>query len=180
MKKLSTKTLFIAIAVTVLLCSSTAFACSCGDIPSTKSFRERISDHVTTASAVYTGKVIGFDYRQGIRNEFMESQRDPSGQPIRYETKVVKMGVDRWWKLPIPPVTFLLTATTRNSDGSISVSSCDYNFKVGETYLVFASGTVDALKTDQCSRTSPIARAKEIIEVLGEGTPPLVPEKAPR
>ena len=171
----SPKKILLALFISATFYNVTALACSCGGFPSNKSFHERVTDHVTTKTAVFTGKVIGFDYRKGIRNEFTDSQRDSLVQPIDYETKLVKVEVHRWWRSQMQPLIFLVTDTTKNSDGSTSVSGCDYNFKVGETYLVFASGAIDALKTDQCSWTSPIIRAKEMIDVLGEGFRPVEP-----
>ena len=116
---------------------------------------------------VFAGKVVGFEYRKGVPNEFMQSKG------IDYETKVVKFQVGQWWKGETPREIFLVTDETRNADGTASNSSCNYDFKEGESYLVFAYGKENELRTNSCSRTQPLNKADEYLKILGEGKEPL-------
>ena len=70
-------------------------------------------------------------------------------------------------------VVFLITRETRNSDGSGGSTDCEYPFKIGETYLVYANGKENELRTSLCSRTSPLTLAEEDLRILGEGKEPI-------
>ena len=175
MKKLDPKIFLLTILVVTIICSSDAFACSCGSGGPSMTIDQVVNGAVKGSTSVFRGKVVGFEYRKGIRNEYMESRRASTGQPIEYETRVVKFEVYRWWKLQLPPITFIVTNSTKDSDGMSSMSTCDYTFSVGEKYLVYAYGKADALEASLCTRTSTIARASEDLEILGEGFRPIEP-----
>lgn len=55
------------------------------------------------------------------------------------------------------------TAVVSTSD---SAGTCGYRFSVGESYLVYAYRTPDGLSTSVCSRTAPLAAARDDLEVL--------------
>lgn len=128
---------------------------------------------------VFTGKVIGFEYRKGIHNEFMESRKKDSGKHIDYETLIVEFQVERWWKGEATSEIFLVTGNTRNSDGTGSSSGCDYSFKEGESYLVYAYGKEDELRTSSCARTKLLTNAEEDLRILGEGKEPVEKKNEP-
>jgi hypothetical protein len=46
-------------------------------------------------------------------------------------------------------------------------SSCDYNFEIGESYVVFARGPEKRLTTHSCAGNRPLKMADEILKVLG-------------
>ena len=173
MKIFDTKVFLLTMSALMIFCVSSAYACGCGgsDIPSTP--RQIVNGALRLSTSVFTGKVVAFEYRKGIRNEFMESQRDAAGQPIKYETKVVKFEVDRWWKLKLPPIVYIITNGTKNSDNSVSVSGCDFVFELGEKYLVYADGKPDSLQAHQCTRTTTVDNASADLEILGEGFRPV-------
>jgi hypothetical protein len=125
--------------VAVLIATSYAVACSCMMPPPPPKALEQ-------AAAVFSGKVTKIDANQGHR-------------------KTITLSVDRTWK-GIDTETVTLTTGSGGGD-------CGYGFKDGEAYLVYAYRGGDEengpLGTSICSRTRPIADAKEDLEALGEG-----------
>ncbi len=128
---------------------------------------------VEKSKAVFSGEVIGFEYRKGIPNWFMDEQAKQTGKAIDYETLVVKVRVKQWWKGDAPTEIYLLTDSTRNADNSSLRSSCDYTFHKGETYLIFATGKENDYRTSNCQRTRKLTEAKDDLNILGEGKEPL-------
>jgi hypothetical protein len=108
----------------------------------------------------------------------MESRRKDSGEKIEYETLVVKFRVERWWKGEATTEVVLATYKTKKSDGTGSGSSCDYHFKEGESYLVYAYGKGNELRTHDCTRTSPLSKTEDI-KILGEGKEPVEKKDEP-
>ena len=127
---------------------------------------------------VFAGKVIGFEYRKGIPNEFLERRKKEDKQ-FDYETLVVKFQVERWWKGEATTELFLVTDRTKNSDGSTSGSSCDYDFKEGESYLIYAYGKENELRTNPCTRTRPLNKTEDL-KILGEGKEPIEKKDEPK
>lgn len=158
--------------ICLLLSATKVLACSCVSMPD-----ENVSDAVKysakQSTMVFAGKVVGFEYRKGIPNQYIESREKDSGKHIDYETLVVKFQVEQWWKGETPSEIFLVTDNTRNSDGTTSNSSCDYNFKEGESYLIYAYGKQSELRTNYCSRTRPLNKAEEDLKILSEGKKPV-------
>ncbi len=113
-----------------------AFACGCGAMPQpTPANREKLVQRILDkAEYVFIGKVAAFEYRKGILNSYMEDKRI-TNPLLQYETKFVKLSVERWWKGPLGAEASL-QGETKNSDGTGSGNSCDVGFKEGETYIV--------------------------------------------
>ncbi len=109
---------------------------------------------------VFAGKVVGFEYRKGIPNQY------------------VKFQVERWWKGEATTEVFLITSETKKSDGTSSRSSCDSNFKEGESYLVYAYGKENKLRTHVCMRTRRLTENKDL-EILGKGKEPIEKKDEP-
>ena len=98
------------------------------------------------STAVFMGKVT-------------ELKRDPSGELVG-----AKFNVEKTWK--------------GVSSNQVSVSTgpygdCTYQFKMNETYVVYAHGN-NTLSTDFCSGTKILTDSYEDLQVLGNGKP--VPE----
>ena len=128
---------------------------------------------------IFSGKVTGFEYRKGIPNWFMDMEAKQSGKQIDYETLVVKIQVEQWWKGEAPSEIVLLTSSTKNGDGTSTLSSCDYTFRQGESYLIFATGKQDEYRTSDCLRTKKLAQAEEELKLLGEGKEPVEKKDEP-
>ncbi len=172
MSHLNKQKAIVSVIICLLLSATKLFACGCLQL-SDETLEDVVRYRVKNSTMVFAGKVVGFEYRKGIPNEFMQSRH------IDYETKIVKFQVERWWKDKVPADIFLVTDETRNADGTASHSSCDYNFKEGESYLVFAYGKENELRTNSCSRTQPLNQADEYLKILGEGKEPLEEKDEP-
>lgn len=107
------------------------------------------SADISRSSAVFSGKVVKVTFKQ------------PPYEVGRY---TVTFEVGRVWKGEVKKRIILITRT----------SSCDFLFREGESYLVFASVLYDGsgLTTHKCSRTGLVADRGEDIELLGEGKIP--------
>ncbi|MGE3468534.1 MAG: hypothetical protein AB7J13_16550 [Pyrinomonadaceae bacterium] len=177
----SLKHLFAVSTIILAVAAASAFACGCGGVPG-QTVESIVGGAVNASTVVFQGKVIGFEYRKGITNDFMLDYRDERGKPIEYETMVVRFAVDLWWKGDLVREILLTTGVTRNADGTASTNSCEVHFKNGVTYLVFAGLDKAAAmpRTDSCSLTreanDDVGVAAGIRRVLGEGIVPSRPK----
>jgi hypothetical protein len=162
---LNKRKIIIAFVICLFLSGTKVFACECS-ILSTESAVEK-------STLVFSGKVVSFEYRKGIANPFMELIEKQTGKRVDYETMVVKFQVERWWKGEAPSEIFLVTTRTKNADGTSSSSSCDYDFKEHESYLIYATGEKRELRTNFCMRTRQLTKAEEDLKILGEGKEPV-------
>ena len=156
--------LLTVVFICLSLNATEVLACMCGNLSA--------NDAVKKSAAVFSGKVVGFEYRKGIPNEYMDSLERKTGEKVDYETKVVKIQVEQWWKGNISREVFLITGSVRIAR-SVSFAGCDFNFKEGEIYLIYALGNNDELKTNACMRTRKLAQAEEDLNTLGEGKAPI-------
>lgn len=164
----------IAFVAIWLFCSAASvFACGCVSVSSTE-------ESIKQSSVVFSGKVVGFEYRKGIPNWLMDMDAKRTGKPIEYETLVVKVQVEKWWKGDVPTEIFLITDETKNADGTTSVSSCNYRFSKDESYLIFAGGKENEYRTNNCSRTQKMAEAEKDLKILGEGKEPIENKDDPK
>ena len=170
----------IALSLSILMFLGVAktFACGCGSA-SDVSIADLVNGAVRGSAVVFAGKVVGLEYRKGIPNEYMDSREKVTGRHIGYETLVVAFKVEQWWKGEVVPEIILATEQTKNSEGTGTGGSCDYNFKVDESYLVYAYGKKNELRTSSCSRTMPLDKAGEDLNVLGEGKEPILKSEKP-
>ena len=94
-----------------------------------------------SSTAVFEGRVVGhLDTMDGTVRTTLE--------------------VTRTWRGPEAETLHLATPTP---------DACDLELEVGTTYLVYAAGPVDALRTDGCSGTKPIEQARADLTLLGVG-----------
>jgi len=158
--------IIVFVAIWLFCNAASIFACGCLGITTEKAIKK--------SSAVFSGKVVGFEYRKGIPNEFMDEQsKETRKKLVDYETLVVKIQVEQWWKGDVPMEIFLLTAETREADGTMTISSCDYFFSKDESYLIFAGGKGNEYRTRACSRTQKLTQAEKDLKILGEGKKPI-------
>ncbi|MDQ3634295.1 MAG: hypothetical protein M3405_07260 [Acidobacteriota bacterium] len=166
------KKIAILFFICLFVSATEVFACVCPISPDV-TLEDLVKYSVKNSSAVFTGKVIGFEYRKGIPNEFMESKK------VEYKTKIVKFQVEQWWKGELTQEIFLVTDETINADGTASTSSCNYNFNEGESYLVYAYGKEKELRVSPCARTQILSKAERDLEILGEGKKPIEKKDEP-
>lgn len=115
--------------------------------------RGSVAEEVDKSTAMFSGKAIAEEYRR------LES--DGVGEVL-----VVRIKVERVWKGEIGDTVVMYT---RMLKGQTSVRDEDFNFKVGESYLVYAYGSLAKLKTNGCTRTKLLKNAEEDLQALGEG-----------
>jgi hypothetical protein len=110
---------------------------------------QKPSADISRSSAVFSGKVIEVTFKQ------------PPHEVGRY---TVTFEVERIWKGEPKKRMILNTRAT----------SCNFHFREGESYLVFASMLYDGsgLTTHKCTRTGLVTDRKEDVELLGEGKIP--------
>jgi hypothetical protein len=174
---LNKQKIVISFVICLLLSATEVFACSCVSIPN-EDVNDAVQNAAKHSTMVFAGKVVGFEYRKGIPNQYLESHEKDSGKHNDYETKVVKFQVERWWKGEATTEAFLVTDETKNSDGIVTVSSCDYHFKEGESYLVYAYGKENELRTHACTRTRLLNKTEDV-KILGEGKEPVEKKHKP-
>ncbi len=176
---LNKQKIVFSFVICLLLSATKVLACSCFYLPN-----EKVENAVNTAfkeaTAVFSGKVVGFEYRKGIPNELLESQENYLGKHFDYETMVVKFQVERWWKGEASSVIFLVTSNTKNSDGSTSGTSCDYGFEKDRSYLTYTYGQDSELRTNSCTRTKLLNSAEDDLKILGEGKEPIEEKDKPK
>lgn len=164
------RVLILAFFICLSLNAPEVLACMCGNLSA--------KDAIRKSTAVFSGKVVGFEYRKDIPNEYMDSLERKNGEKVDYETKVVKIQVGQWWKGNISREVFLITNSVKTAY-SVSFGGCDFNFKEGETYLIYANGDKGELKTNACMRTRKLAKVKEDLITLGEGKEPIEEKDEP-
>jgi hypothetical protein len=141
---------------------SSAFACLCSGTPT-------VAEELKGATAIFSGKYVGGEYRKGIVSEFRRMEEQIDGKKIEYEVLVLRFQVQRWWKGNLSSEVILVTDQTRVSDGTTSVGDCGLGFEKGKPYLIYAYGKEDELGTDACTRTKRLGKAKEDLKQLGKG-----------
>ncbi len=119
-----------------------------------------VSEELQKSDAVFAGKVIAEEYRP------LKTASD------RGEVLTVRIAVEKWWKGGKSDEVILYTSTIRYPGGITSFLDHDFHFRVGERYLVYASGDSDSLRTNGCRRTKKLGSADDDLQQLGEGKAP--------
>ena len=93
-------------------------------------------------------------YREHVRKQFGEAYAIFSAEAIAVGRDTVAFRVDDVWKGELPRELSMAAAPDPNVYPTASISSCDYVFKAGTRYLIFAYGSsVAAMKTKPCTPT---------------------------
>ena len=155
------KIVIAALTVTLSLVAPTdALACGCGRLmnPTDEQFATEVTKEFNKATVVFSGEVVAKEYKPLDDNS--------SGEPAGTEVLVIKIAAEGWWKGDIAGEVVLYTRSFRYGDGTGSSYGCDYSFKVGKKYLVYAFGAADELYTHACARTIELEYAERDIKVL--------------
>lgn len=90
---------------------------------------------------------------RSVRFEYDRSLTVFAGVVTSVEDDRATFRVDTVWKGPITTHAVMWVGT-RQIDGTLTRTSCDYHFKAGEKYVVYAFGaSVESMRTHSCSRT---------------------------
>ena len=96
-----------------------------------------------------------------------------SGKVIALDTFKVKFKVDKMWKGDSGGEVTMSTGAKDNGDGTSTSSSCDFSFKLGEEYLVYAYGaSAGEMQAHACTRTRQMKYAEQETKELDEVWPP--------
>lgn len=138
--------LIIGIATLVGFSWIEASACTC-DLPLLNlTLKQQVRKAQKRSQALFVGKVI----------------------QVLQETEAygvsVKFRVEKVWK---GKLSQQVTIFTGNGGGD-----CGYRFEIGESYLVYASGSNERLSTNICQRTAPRSEDGDM-KLLGKGKSPI-------
>ena len=121
-----------------------ASACGCVPIvvPSWQIESERLS--LEREFAVFSGKVVTISPRGAVTLEVVQV-----------------------WKGDIPQRIIFGGDGSSESAISVTFTTCDWIFEVGETYLVFGYGeSIQSMRAEKCTRTAPLADAAQTLLLL--------------
>jgi hypothetical protein len=97
-------------------------------------------------------------YREHVRQQFGEAYAIFSAEAIAVGRDTVTFRLDDVWKGELPRELSMAAAPDPNVYPTASISSCDYFFKAGTRYLIFAYGSsVATMKTEPCTPTGELA-----------------------
>ena len=93
-------------------------------------------------------------YSEHVRTQFGEAYAIFSAEAIAVGRDTVTFRLDDVWKGELPRELSMAAAPDPNVYPTASISSCDYFFKAGTRYLIFAYGSsVATMKTKPCTPT---------------------------
>lgn len=143
MKKI---TLLILTFAASLLSAENVLACTCGhpQIDTEEKFRAAVATAVNGADAIFSGKVVEMD------------------------SLTVKFKLEKVWKGNFKDANelTLLTGAVLTKDGRYKSTTCEYDFEVGEKYLVFGRGSEAKLTASKCSWTHILGKRKRFVNEL--------------
>lgn len=142
----------IAVAMFLLLMSGSALGCVCA-----------LPEEPITAEQARTALIYDFNRASAVF----------SGEVIELDTVNVKFKVEKLWQGDFGDEITMSIGTKDPETGYLIRGSCDYRFKSGEKYLVFAYKTFDgALHTNICTRTDLLRKVEPEMKILDEIHPP--------
>ena len=139
--------LIFGIIICLFLSQTISLACSCTAPPKNKTEKQLIELEQKRSKAIFAGEVVE-----------IVVPKTPSGELEQFAE--VRFKVQRMWK-------GLKTEEVKVSTANVCCI-CGYEFKVGESYLVYANGN-ENLSTDTCTRTKRLSDAGNDLKVLGKG-----------
>ena len=150
----------LAVLGFVFLIPDCAFACTCA-MPS-GSQKERAEQALSDSEAVFSGEVVDYE-KSPLATTMMEGSMLTIMMSPRPAT--VTLQVSEVWKGSKQQTVQVATDV---ADGV----SCGYPFEKGQTYLVYAYGGQQDLKTDGCTETKLLSKAGADLEALGASEKP--------
>ena len=153
------KIVFVMLVATFsLLSSETALACVCGGDP------RPLSDE---------------EIRAGIAKEYDQSVVVFSGEVVELDTYNVKFKIAKLWKGDPADEILMSTGTVKIDEMHARSSSCDYRFKLGEKYLVYARTFEAGLVAYKCTGTKILKNAERDMMELDNLNPIAYQPQAP-
>jgi hypothetical protein len=115
------------------------------------------------ATAVFSGKVLGFDY-------VTDNDELSPGQFVQRMT--VRIAVERVWKGDVYGEATMYTSKVFLPNGVTRSNAEDFHFQDQKEYLIYAFGKPDHLSTSECTRTRDLSKASSDLKELGPGHEP--------
>jgi len=110
-----------------------------------------------------------------VRQELSEALAVFVGEPIASNQLTVRFRVRSVWKGEVGPELVMSSGAEVTADGAISWSTCNFTFRAGETYVVFATGSNPTrMRARSCTFTSQIEHS-QILSALDAITPRRTP-----
>lgn len=126
-----------------------------------------LAGHTSASACVCDLPLKRVSLKKAVAKAMSESALVFSGQVIELDDSMVKFRVERLWKgAPAGEVVLINAGAGKAPDGDRIISSCAYNFRMGEKYLVYAFGSGGKLQTHKCTRTAVLEDAAEDFETL--------------
>lgn len=90
-----------------------------------------------------------------VRRQLSEARAVFIGEPVAWNMLAFRFRVHSVWKGELGPEVVMSSGSEPTSDGLIRSSSCDFSFRVGQRYVVFAYGESHLqMKARACDLTS--------------------------
>ena len=138
----------LGMAVAAMVFPSVAAACSCvaASNPTPAHVRKAVQDELNRSAVVFVGEVVTVDQFEAM---------------LKVETV--------WKDKDKAPETVRMLQARRMPDGTAVINTCDYTFKTGAKYLVFANPSTDGgFRAFHCGFTAPVAAGEVTIRILDE------------
>ena len=145
--------------------ANSVFACSCLPVGT-------VGEELKEAGAVFSAKLIAKEYRKSANDALNAFSGLTDEQRAGAEVLVYKFQVENWWKGNSAKEVVLFTDTVKLANGETGVSSCDFPFEIGKSYLVYAFKVENDLSTNYCTRTKLLEKAGDDLKLLGKGWKP--------
>jgi len=101
-------------------------------------------------------------YREHVRREFEQAYAIFSAEAVAVGRDSVTFRLEDVWKGDLPRELSMEAAPDPNVYPTASISSCDYVFKAGTKYLIFAYGSsVATMQTRSCTPTLDITGSED-------------------
>jgi hypothetical protein len=111
------------------------------------------------------------EIRAGIAKEFDRSVAVFSAEVVELDDYNVKLKISRLWKGEPAEVITMSTGRVKIDETHSRTSSCDYRFKAGENYLVYARKFEAGLVAYKCTGTKLLNKAERDITELDNLNP---------
>jgi hypothetical protein len=106
-----------------------------------------------------------WSFERQVTEEFNWADRVFAGTVVRNDDRSVALRVDATWKGGDSEV-IVVDQGFISEDGGTAINTCDFAFRPGARYVVFAHRSDRGLTASQCGHTGQWALASRVVELL--------------
>jgi len=107
------------------------------------------------------------EFARQVRQQMGEALAVFVGEPVAWNQLTYRFRVQSVWKGDLGPEVVMSSGNEPTADGLVRGSSCNFGFRVGQTYLVFAYGTTHLqMKAHSCTFTTSIEHSQVSLSML--------------